>query len=96
MRQDRTADAARDVREGVALAREIPYSYGEARLLHVDGQRLAELGERVAAGERLGEALVIFRRLGARRDAAEVEEALVNVDHPDPLRDWAAPGSVDT
>lgn len=40
-RQDRPADADRDVREGVALAREIPYPYGEARLLHIDGQRHA-------------------------------------------------------
>lgn len=77
MHQERLADAARHVQEGLALARDIPYPYGEARLLRVDGQRHATLGERAAAGERLAGALAIFRRLGARRDAAEVKRSLV-------------------
>lgn len=43
-----------------------------------------ELGRVKQAAKRVEQALTIFRRLGARRDAAEVEGSLVVLGHPDP------------
>lgn len=80
LQEDRWADAGRDLEEALVLARAIPYPYGEAQILQLDAKRLAALGERTAAAERLGEALTIFRTLGANRDVSAVEGVLAGLD----------------
>jgi hypothetical protein len=54
----------------------MPYPYAEARLLHVYGEMHVAKGEPGPAREWLETALAIFRRLGARKDAEQVEQAL--------------------
>jgi tetratricopeptide (TPR) repeat protein len=76
IRQGRWEEAERALEEGLALARSMPYPYGEARLLHVYGQMHVAKGEPGPARERLEAALAIFRRLGARLDVERVERAL--------------------
>jgi hypothetical protein len=76
IRQKRWDDVERALEEGLALARCMPYPYGEARLLHVYGEVHAGKGEPGPARERLEAALAIFRRLGARKDAERVEQDL--------------------
>lgn len=76
IRQGHWADAEQDLREGLALAQQMPHPYAEARLLEVDGQRYAEQGEPDQAQARLEAALAIFRQLGAVADARQVEGAL--------------------
>jgi class 3 adenylate cyclase/tetratricopeptide (TPR) repeat protein len=61
-RQGLRAQAAETLEEGLALARSLPYPYAEARILAGMGM--------------LEEALVIFRRLGARRDVEATEHLL--------------------
>jgi tetratricopeptide (TPR) repeat protein/transcriptional regulator with XRE-family HTH domain len=78
-RQGKPAEAAEALEEGIALAREMPYPYAEARLLHVYGLLPADKDEPGQARARLEEALSIFERLGARTDAERVEQALSNV-----------------
>jgi tetratricopeptide (TPR) repeat protein len=79
-RQGRWAEAERSLEEGLALARSMPYPYAEACLLHVYKQMHAQQGE--AARERLQAALVIFRRLGARKDAERLEQDLAALPLP--------------
>jgi hypothetical protein len=81
-RQHRWVDAAHSLEEGLALARSMPYPYAEARLLHVYGEMHAQKGEPQRARERLEAALAIFRRLGARKDAERVEQALADLSRP--------------
>jgi tetratricopeptide (TPR) repeat protein/DNA-binding XRE family transcriptional regulator len=76
IRQGRWAEAEQDLKEGIALAQEMPHPYAEARLLRADGQRHAEQGEWDQAQVRLEAALAIFRQLGAIVDARLVERAL--------------------
>jgi tetratricopeptide (TPR) repeat protein/transcriptional regulator with XRE-family HTH domain len=71
--QERWDEAERALEEGLTMARSLPYPYGEARLLHVYGQMHAQKGEPGPARERLEDALAIFRRLGARKDAERAE-----------------------
>jgi hypothetical protein len=61
-RQGRDAEAAAALKEGVALARELPIPYAEARILEQSGQAK--------------EALEILRRLGAKKDVERIEQAL--------------------
>jgi tetratricopeptide (TPR) repeat protein len=75
-RQERWAEAAQSLEEGVALARGMPYPYAEARLLQVDGEMQAQKGAPDLARERLEAALGIFHRLGARKDAERVAQAI--------------------
>jgi tetratricopeptide (TPR) repeat protein len=77
-RQGQLVEAAEALEEGIALAREMPYPYAEARLLHVYGLLHADQDEPGQAQARLAEALTIFERLGARADAERVEQALSN------------------
>jgi tetratricopeptide (TPR) repeat protein len=84
------ATAERALEEGLALAGPMPYPYGEGRLLAVYGQLHLQRGERGPARERLEAALAIFQRLGARKDAAQVEQAVAALRscaeaEPDPL-----------
>jgi tetratricopeptide (TPR) repeat protein len=75
-------DAAFSLDEGLTLARGRPYPYAEARLLHVGGQLHHQKGEPETAREWLAAALTIFRRLGARQDAARVEQAVASLPKP--------------
>jgi tetratricopeptide (TPR) repeat protein/transcriptional regulator with XRE-family HTH domain len=75
-RQGRETEAEQAADEGLALARRLPYPYGEARLLHLMGRMHAERGALTPAREQLEAALAIFRRLGARRDSEQVERTL--------------------
>jgi len=68
--------------EGLTLAHSMPYPYAEAHLLHVYGAMHAQRGEPEPARERLEAALAIFRRLGARKDAERVEQALADLQSP--------------
>jgi tetratricopeptide (TPR) repeat protein len=76
IRQEQWAEAVRALEEGLALAQSMPYPYAEGRLQHVYGQMHAQKGEPGPARERLEAALAIFKRLGARKDAEHVEQAL--------------------
>jgi hypothetical protein len=75
-RQGRWEVAERSLEEGLSLAQRMPCPYAEGRLLHVYGQMHVAKGEPGPARERLEAALAIFRRLGARKDAERVEQAL--------------------
>lgn len=70
-------EAARNIEEGLALARGMAYPYAEARLLQLDGDRLAAQGDPTGARERVDEARAIFQRLGARWDAERVEQDMM-------------------
>jgi tetratricopeptide (TPR) repeat protein len=76
IRQGRWEEAAQALGEGLELARGLPYPHAEARLLQVGAEMHAQRGEPGPARERLREARALFRRLGARRQAAQVEQAL--------------------
>jgi adenylate cyclase len=77
MRQGQYEEAEGAASEGLALARSMPYPYGEARIL----VQMAALHKQRAgpepARERLEEALALFRRLGARKDVEQTEEMLI-------------------
>jgi tetratricopeptide (TPR) repeat protein/transcriptional regulator with XRE-family HTH domain len=75
-RQGRWEEATAAVEEGISLTRSMPFPYMEARTLQVYGDLHRQKGEPKQAHERLAAALAIFRRLGARRDAAHLEQAL--------------------
>jgi tetratricopeptide (TPR) repeat protein len=83
-RQHCWVDAAHSLEEGLALARSMPYPYAEARLLHICGEMYAQKGEPEPAQEPLEAALAIFRRLGARKDAERVEQALATLPNAPP------------
>jgi predicted negative regulator of RcsB-dependent stress response len=71
--QGQVAEATQAVEEGIALARDLPYPYAEARLLCVHGHLHLQQGNTDAARQRLEAALAIFHRLGACKDADRVE-----------------------
>jgi tetratricopeptide (TPR) repeat protein len=75
-RQERWAGATRTLEEALSLAYEVGDPYRHARLLHAYGQMHVAKGEPGPARQRLEAALAIFRRLGARKDAEQVERAL--------------------
>jgi tetratricopeptide (TPR) repeat protein len=66
--------------EGLSLARQIGYPYGEARLLLHAGELHAQMSQLEPALDRLGAALAIFQRLGARKDVACAEQLLARVN----------------
>jgi len=74
-RQGRWEEAAAALDEGLEVARAMPYPYAEARTLEAYGRMSLSRGEPEAARERLGAALAIFDRLGARKDAERVGQA---------------------
>lgn len=74
--QERVEEAVRVFEEAVNLARIMTYPYAEGRVLYAMGCLHSAVGERQAACERLQEALVIFRRLGARPDEVRAAQAL--------------------
>lgn len=69
--------ATRSLEEGVALARDMPYPYAEARLLFIDGLLHVQAGRPKSACERFAAALVIFQQLGARKDIERTAHALI-------------------
>jgi hypothetical protein len=70
--------------EALALARPMPYPYGQARALQGKALLNAQCGQRVRAGESLAEALTIFQRLGARKDIERVEQELAGLEAGSP------------
>jgi tetratricopeptide (TPR) repeat protein len=76
IRQGRYEGAERVLREGLALARSMPFPYAEARILVQMADVHKQRGEQEQAREQLEEALTIFRRLGARKDIERTEEML--------------------
>jgi hypothetical protein len=55
------------------------YPYGEARLLQVYAEMHAQQSAPSPARERLDAALVIFRRLGARKDVEQAKQLLITL-----------------
>jgi hypothetical protein len=62
--------------EGLALAQAMPDPYAEGRLLYAYGLLHIRQDEPEPARERLDAALVIFLRLGARKDAEQADRAI--------------------
>ena len=74
MRREQVDLATYSLVKGLTLARAMPYTYGEARLLHLDGLLQLQLAKPEAARER--QEKVIFSRLGARMDNQRADLAL--------------------
>jgi tetratricopeptide (TPR) repeat protein len=72
IRQGRWDEAACALQEGLTLARQLGYPYGEALLLQVAGALATQTDQPEEASARLAEALAILRRLGARADLLAV------------------------
>jgi tetratricopeptide (TPR) repeat protein len=66
--------------EGLLLAQSLPAPRDEARLLQVYGRMHASKGEPERARERLEQALAIFGRLGAKKDAERTDQELNQLD----------------
>jgi tetratricopeptide (TPR) repeat protein len=79
IQQGRWDAATQALEEGLELARGMPYPYAEGRLLHAYGQMHAEQVEPNQARKRLEEARAIFGRLGARKDAERVAQAMADL-----------------
>ncbi len=75
-------EAKRTLREGLALARPMPYPFAKGRLLHAYGVLHHEKGEPRQARAYLEEALAIFQRLGARAETVRVQRTLDDVIRP--------------
>jgi tetratricopeptide (TPR) repeat protein len=75
-RRGRVAEAQATWSEAIVLAHQMPYPYSEARTLYAWGQMLLDRGDVGSARERLGDALLIFRRLGAKPCAEAVARQL--------------------
>ena len=78
-RQRRWEEAERVLDESLWHARSLPYPFGEAQTFHAWGRMHAERGEAERARERLEEAILIFRRLGAQPYAKRTEQALARL-----------------
>ncbi len=78
-RQEQWDEAAQALEEGLDLTHDISYPYAEARTLETYGAMRLAQGEIGAARTRLEAALAIFDRLGARGDAARVEQAIADL-----------------
>jgi tetratricopeptide (TPR) repeat protein len=72
-------DAAQALQRALALARSMPYLYAEASMLYTHGELLAHQGQREKAVQQLSEALAIFRRLGAVKDAERTVAAIAQL-----------------
>src|SRR5205823_6979879 len=66
LRAGRWDEARRAFADGLALARDLPYPYAEARLLHMNGLLHVQMGEPVPARAQVEAARALFARLGAR------------------------------
>jgi hypothetical protein len=79
LRQGEAQEAEHALEEGLALARPMPYPYGEGRLLETYGLLHMQEQQAHLTRERLDEALTIFRRLGARKDIERTEQLLATL-----------------
>jgi tetratricopeptide (TPR) repeat protein len=93
LRWEQWEQATRYLQEGLSLARAMPWPYAEAQLLHLGGLLHVAQGEPEAARDRLAAALAIFSRLGARRDGAQLGQALDALSHQQASGAAGAPGS---
>jgi len=75
-RQNRWEDAVRALECALSLTRVMRYPYGEARILYEYGLMYLRKREPDKARQRLEDAQVIFRRLGAQPYADRAEQAL--------------------
>jgi tetratricopeptide (TPR) repeat protein len=71
--------AARSLSEARSLAAAMPYPLMEGRILFEQGRRSLEQGDSVQARHHLEEALQVFRRLGAGRDAEQTQQMLLQL-----------------
>jgi len=74
--QQRWEEADRVFADALSLARDMPYPYAEGRSLYEYGVLHVQRAEPEQAREVLGEALAIFRHLGARPDVERTKHAL--------------------
>jgi tetratricopeptide (TPR) repeat protein len=74
--QGRRDGASAALEEALSRARSLPYPYAEGKILREYGMLHIQEEEPEQARERLSAALGIFRRLGARGDAGQIERAL--------------------
>jgi tetratricopeptide (TPR) repeat protein len=81
-RQKRWEEAQRVFEEAVSMARSMPYPYAEGRALYEQGLMYKERGLNTEAEATLTEALEIFRRLGAQKDAEITELELTSLIRP--------------
>jgi hypothetical protein len=77
--QRRWEEASPAFAEAIALARAMPYPCAEGCIRHEEGLLHLQRGEPGPARERLVEALAIFRRLGAHRDAERAAQAMADL-----------------
>jgi adenylate cyclase len=77
-RLGRHDEAKQVLEEGLALARTMRYPYAEARTLFQLGMMHLQRHESPQARSRLQDALVIFKRLGAKKDTEQTEETLAD------------------
>jgi len=78
-RQEQWDEAAQALEEGLDLTHDISYPYAEARTLETYGELHRAQGEADMARTRLEAARAIFDRLGARKDAARLEQAIADL-----------------
>jgi len=78
-RRERWEEAAQALEEGLDLTHDISYPYAEARTLETYGAMRLAQGETDMARTRLEAAWAVFDRLGARKDAARVEQAIAGL-----------------
>jgi tetratricopeptide (TPR) repeat protein/transcriptional regulator with XRE-family HTH domain len=76
LRLERWDEAQRSLQEALALAREMPYPYAEAKALYVSGQHFTARGQPDAAREQYAAALAICERLGERMYATRIKALL--------------------
>jgi tetratricopeptide (TPR) repeat protein len=79
-RQQRWNEAGEVFEEAISAARSLPYPYAEGRALYEYGLLYKQQGLLARAQAQFAEALDIFRRLGAQKDAEWAEQELVAVD----------------
>ncbi|HEX8918946.1 MAG TPA: tetratricopeptide repeat protein, partial [Chloroflexota bacterium] len=85
-RQERWDEAESIFGQAVAVAQSLPYPYGEARARYDWGLVRLRHERPEEAADQLEQALAIFRRLGARRDAERAHQDLESLEHAGPLK----------
>jgi DNA-binding SARP family transcriptional activator len=82
-RRDQWQQAERALEEGLAMAREIPLPFLQARILQARGRLRASVHDAPGARVFLAEALAIFRHLGARPFAEQTQRILAFLPRTD-------------
>jgi tetratricopeptide (TPR) repeat protein len=83
-KQRQWQEAEKTLTEATALARSMPYPFGEASALYEWGRLDAARGEPQLARKHLEAALAIFQRLGARPYVERTERALQELKRRSP------------